>query len=347
MKPATRLGIIGSGRMGKAATEIFSKMDKVVLVNLCSKQLVDKKILKSYENKEIVKDYRNAIEEIDAVYIASPSYLHKEMALYAIKRGKHVLLEKPMALTLEDAQLIVKTGEKNKIVLLPSLPERFNANYQKIKEMLSKKSIGKISSIATYRATKSTIRPSWMWDPKKSGGLIVDLSIHDIDLVNWFVDSKAKKVSAQGNSIIYRKKAKSRKNFIDTANICIQFKNKIIAHVFSSWALPDSFPSWSSVGMKIFGQKGTMDLDTGLRAPLAICSNQNPNPFIQKEKEANKWMYLDFSRADALQKQFNYFIDCVNNNTTKTMPSGKDGLDALKIALLAKKSISKNKTFNL
>lgn len=134
------------------------------------------------------QDYRELIDKEKPDFIIStlPTYLHEEVAIYALERGVHVFSEKPMALTLESCDRMIEAGKKGgKLMIGHAL--RFDPIYIKIKEYIDNETFGKPyrAEFSRYSATPTWTWNNWILDPEKSGGAAIDLHVHDVDLVNW------------------------------------------------------------------------------------------------------------------------------------------------------------------
>ncbi len=134
-------------------------------------------------------DYRSLIdnEDIDFILSTVPTYLHEEVAVYALNRGIHVFSEKPMALSIDSCQNMIDASEKNGKKLMIGQCLRFHPAYALLKEYVDNKTFGRVCRAEFIRYSQ---KPTWTWnnwilDPKLSGGCILDMHIHDVDLINW------------------------------------------------------------------------------------------------------------------------------------------------------------------
>ncbi len=135
------------------------------------------------------QDYKELIEKEKPDFILStlPTYMHEEVAVYALNKGVHVFSEKPMALTEAACENMIKAAKENGKKLMIGQCLRFDPTFEKIKEYIDEKTFGKVYRAEFFRYSQT---PTWTWnnwilDPKQSGGCIIDMHIHDVDVINW------------------------------------------------------------------------------------------------------------------------------------------------------------------
>lgn len=248
-------GVIGCGGIADRRTipgmllsdkaELVAVMDvNMELALKCKEKFGAKYAFESYE--ELL-----GLEEIDAVYIASPVFCHKEQAIKAAKAKKHILLEKPVALTTEEAEEIKSVCEENNVKISIGFLMRFHGYHQKIKEIIEE---GKIGQIVSMRGQFTCWYPEieGAWRQKKSlsgGGALMDMGIHVIDILQYLSGLKATEVAGftQTQTFAYE--------VDDSANIIMKMENGSVAYVDSNFNIPDE----ASVSkLEIYGTKGSI-----------------------------------------------------------------------------------------
>jgi UDP-N-acetylglucosamine 3-dehydrogenase len=333
-----RAGLIGCGRMGSHYAFALQKTKKVTLGGICDPLLTKDRIesfgCQSYADEDSLLSDPN----IDIVIIAVPSDLHRDLCLRSAANGKHVLVEKPMALSLRDAEQMIRSAESNKVRLMVGLVERFNPAYRKIKQVLELSKLGEIISVSVTRKTKSVNRPAWYWDAQRSGGVIVDLAIHDIDLIQWLLNDKVETVYAlsPGPQV---------SGVLDTAMLLLRFREGPIASLDVSWRLDPSYPFWGNIRMEILGEQGMVVADSGLLQPLYLAAESAPASFIHTQQDL-KWAGVDIMREDVIQSMLEVFAESIVQDTPLEA-SGYDGLKALEIALSAMESLARKGPINM
>ena len=334
--------VVGVGRIGKQYVHLLKKGVKgAFLAGVC---LADHE-----EGKRAAREfdchcyfdpeaYLND-DRVAAIIVASPSDTHEEIAVKALKAGKHVIVEKPMALTLTGAQNIIRTAHEQGCKLMVSFPERFNPVYQKIKELVASGFLGDVISMTSKRRTKSNYRPTWYWQENRSGGVIWDLACHDVDLFRWILNKEIDSVSAMA------KKAMNNKQVIDNAFISLDISGNTIGHIEASWMLPDNFPSWGDIQLEVLGTKGLIVSDTGKNQHINICAKGASTTFIHPT-DYNYWSAVDITRDVILKDMLESFVNAVLGRAPLPI-TGEDGLRAVEVAAAASESIKLRRTIDI
>src|SRR3954452_24275721 len=133
--------------------------------------------------------------DVDAVDVCLPTPLHREWAEAALGAGKHVFLEKPIALTLEDADAIVAAAGRSDRFLMVGLVLRFWPEYVELQRRVAAQELGRPIAVSTHRLSPPADWNTWMQDPAQSGGVAVDLLIHDFDQLNWLLGTPRRVVA--------------------------------------------------------------------------------------------------------------------------------------------------------
>lgn len=192
-----------------------------------------------------------AIEEIQAVYIASPVFCHKEQAVAAAKAKKHILLEKPMALTSEESEEIAAVCRQEGVKLGVGLMMRFHSYHQEMKKVIDQ---GKLGDIVSMRAQLTCWYPdipgNWRQNKELSGGgALMDMGIHCIDLLQYISGLQAKEVTGFAGTQTFQYNAD------DSAAIVMKMENGALAMVDANFNIPDAA---ARCRMEIYGTKGSI-----------------------------------------------------------------------------------------
>ena len=182
-----RVGLIGIGGMGGCHYGNYKDVKGATLVAVCDVRADMAKEKTEGTGLPIYTDYKEMIEKesLDMVDICTPSYMHKEMAIYCLSKGLHVLCEKPMTLNKEDAEEVVKAANATDKFFMAAHVVRFMAPYAYLREVIKSGELGRLLRLDMKRISSIPIWSweDWMRDEKRSGGVATDLSIHDIDFV--------------------------------------------------------------------------------------------------------------------------------------------------------------------
>jgi myo-inositol 2-dehydrogenase/D-chiro-inositol 1-dehydrogenase/scyllo-inositol 2-dehydrogenase (NAD+) len=222
--PRIRFCVIGAGRAGLIhARNIACRIGAAELAALCDADA--NSLNKAGDELEVatrLTDYRAAVtrDDIDAVVIVTPTFLHCEIACLAAQHGKHVFLEKPMALTVAECRRINAAMERAGVKLQIGFMRRFDEGFQRAREVIAAGEMGRVLII------KSTGRGpggpgAWMYDLRKSNGIIAEVNSHDIDTLRWLTGMELQRVYAQGRNFNCPDARKDWPDFYD--NVLAQF----------------------------------------------------------------------------------------------------------------------------
>jgi predicted dehydrogenase len=198
-----------------------------------------------------------AAADVDVVVVASPTYLHADHAVMAARTGKHVFCEKPLARTLEQARAIVRACDDAGVRLAVGHVVRYFPEYVRTHEIIAAGGLGRIGLATLTRGSFSvaTARP-WYQDPERSGGVILDLMLHDLDVLRWWFGEPER---------VYGKRLTGRAGPLDYALATLRWRDGPIVHVEASWAEHDGFRT----AFEVRGERGMLVHDSGASSPVA------------------------------------------------------------------------------
>src|SRR5437763_10169066 len=216
-----RLGVIGVGIMGSNHARVLADLSGVKVVGIADPTASHRALLAQIVGCAVCDDVEELLElGIDAAIIAAPTHLHHDIALTCIKRGVHALVEKPIASNVEEGRAIVAAAERAGVTLMVGHVERFNPAVQAIKEAIKGEDILSISI--------TRVGP---FPPRMSNvGVVIDLAVHDIDLIRWFTDSEITEVQPQLSSV--------RAEREDIALLPFRTASGVLAHINTNWITP-------------------------------------------------------------------------------------------------------------
>ncbi|GLI51902.1 oxidoreductase [Tepidanaerobacter syntrophicus] len=323
-----KFGIIGCGRISaKHVDAIINNKDEAELVavyDIVKELAIDRK--NQYESKiknsnvKVYADYEEFLNDknIDVVTIASISGYHANQAINCLNHDKHVLIEKPMVLSIEDADKIIKLGkEKNKKVCV-SHQNRFIPAVQRLRRAVEEGRFGKIvhGSARTLWARDDDYysQASWRGTKELDGGTLMNQCIHNIDLLQWMMGGEVERISSETDTFIRDIETE------DFGAVLIRFKNKAIGVVEGSVCV---YPKNLEETLSIFGEKGTVVIKNG---HIEIWNFADKKDYDSTElDEANLGhtpLYKDF-------------IDAINNNR-EPLVNGEEGKKVVEIILRAR-----------
>jgi len=315
-------GVIGAGGIANKKTiPAINKAKNARLEALMvrdlerAKRLADKHGAKKYYDnmRELLKD-----KEIDAVYIATPVYLHCEHTLQAAEQGKHILCEKPMAMTVEECRKMIDACKANGVKLMIGFMMRFHSSHQKIKELLDKEVLGRIIEVrAQLHLWYPDAVGSWRQDPRLGGGgSLMDVGTHCLDLLRFFVGEPVK-IMAMVDTIAFSYPVE------DTATLIVKFENRVQGIVDACFDIPHRENL-----LELYGTEGT------ILAFRTIGPFENPEVRLITAEGVKE---LNIPYVDRYKAEIEHFDECIENNLEPSI-SGKDGLRNIQLIMAAYES---------
>lgn len=323
MKNKIKTGVIGVGHLGQHHTKHYAKIKTAQLVGVYDTDAKQSKKIAKKFNTKAYSSLDKMLDEVDGVSIVTPTKYHAKIAEICILRGKHVFIEKPISKTIKEADNIIALAKKHKVTLQVGHIERFNPALTPLNQFRVQPKYIEVQRLAPYMIRGTDIP------------VVLDLMIHDIDLVLSFINSPVKKIDASGVSIMT--------NSIDIANARIHFENGAVANITSSRVAKDKVRK-----IKIFQQNLyiTIDflisqmevyrvMDKKEKGPLGIISA----PIESKGKQRHiVYEKPKIEKQDALQMELINFIESIQKKA-KTIVDGVAGREALRVALQIQQKI--------
>jgi UDP-N-acetylglucosamine 3-dehydrogenase len=216
-----RVGVVGVGVMGSNHARVLAEMAGVELVGVADPDRGQRDVVSRTLGCPAFADLEGLLERgVDAVTIAAPTHLHHDLALECISRGIHLLVEKPIAPSVEEGRTIVAAARRAGVTLMVGHVERFNPAVESIKRAIKNQDI---LSIAITR-----VGP---FPPRMSNvGVVIDLAVHDIDLIRWFTDSEIAEIQPQLSSAVAERE--------DIALLQFRTASGVLAHINTNWLTP-------------------------------------------------------------------------------------------------------------
>ena len=311
------VGVIGVGHLGQHHTKHYSHLKDVNLVGVFD---VDQKRCKEIANKFNTKPFeslKSLLKKTDALSIVTPTSHHKNVAEDCIKNGKHVFIEKPITETIKEADWLLELSEKNKTLIQVGHIERLNPALIPLSEFDINPKFIEVQRLAPYMSRGTDVP------------VVLDLMIHDIDLVLAFVKSPVKHIHASGVSIMT--------DSVDMANARIRFENGTVASITSSRVAKDRVRK-----IKVFQQDLyiTIDFLIGLTEVYRVMDANESDPAaimsapIESDGKHRQIFYEKptIKKHDALKMELQNFIESVKGKATPIV-SGRDGRNALDVAI--------------
>lgn len=345
-----KIGVIGAGDWGLHHMNAARQLEAEGLVKLAgiaagSQETIDR--VASVYKIPGYTDYRAMIaqEELDAVTVATPDHLHREITIFAVEKGLHVLVEKPMDLTIAGCQEIIAATEKAGVLLMVDFHKRYDPYVLRIRELITQGKIGEPQYIYAYMEDRIDIPAGTKWAAESSPFWF--LGTHKVDLLRFILNKEVTDVFARGHA---GKLTKMGIDTLDSVNVSLGFSGGVSATVHTSWILPESFESVVNQGIRIIGSEGIIEVDTQDRG-FRIWDTKKPTTH-------NLLAHFTYQGGSGRKLESGYYVDGIlefyrNVHFLKTggkladfdfsaIPSGIDGLKATEIGFAVEKSL-KNK----
>ena len=320
--------IIGLGRIGKIHLGNLQAIDEVEIVGICdptdeAKVFSNKAGLTFYQ-----KDFTDVAGEIqaDAIVICSPTDTHANYVSIAAKKGIDVFCEKPLDLSLKKVKQVLKTVNESKIKLMLGFNRRFDSEFQSVKEKIVN---GHIGDIHTIKITSRDPSPPPINYIKSSGGMFLDMTIHDFDMIRYLTNKEIVEVYAKGDALVNPEIAKA--GDIDTAIINLTFEDGSMAVIDNCRKAVYGYDQ----RVEVFGSKGMVQSKNKFDKYTLTYSENGVTSALPQHFFLERY-------ADAYKKEIDHFIDCIRHKKTPEV-SGFDGLMSLVLGLCAKESLNCNK----
>jgi predicted dehydrogenase len=300
-----RVAVIGCGYLGKFHAEKYAAMDDVTLAGVAD---VSKDAAESVATRlgtVAYTDYRKLLGAVDAVSIVVPTVDHCRVGLDFLENGADIMMEKPMTATLAEADRLLDLAEKkNKIIQVGHL-ERFNPAVHPLKEIVDRPRLIEAQRLSIYKERGTDV------------SVVLDLMIHDIDIILNLVGSEIVDIRAAGMAII--------SDHVDIASARLEFENGCVATITAS-----RISNRSERRLRVFQKGAYISLDFANCGITVVTKNETgsgngPVPGMDTRQ-------LSFEKWDALEQELKSFVDCVRSRRTPVV-SGREGRRALRTAL--------------
>jgi len=316
-----RVGILGIGRMGQYHLNILRNLAEVQVVGIYD---IDQEKLDDLSYRFDVARYDNfkkLLKKCDAVFIATPSTTHYKFAKECLEMDKHILLEKPMTTNLEEARELVQIAKKKGLILQVGHVERFNGAIQQLKKI-------------TINPLHLDCRRMSPYDPRVSDvGVIMDLMIHDIDILLNLLDDQVVEISALGSPVF--------SNFEDIASVQLSFENGCSAHILASRTSQKKIRELYVIQKDsfIYLDYDNQDIEIHRMAKNAYLLTPEEIKYSQESFVE----HLSIQKENPLRLEILHFLDCIKGKS-KPFVANRIDIKALEISLKAIKMIENKNT---
>lgn len=321
------VGVIGGGLAAQGHIKVYQQEEDVRVAAIAEpNDGLRAKITNLYPDSRITADYSEILKDasINLIDICVPHFLHYPITMEAFKAGKNVIVEKPIALNLTEADKMIKESKRTGCRFFVALNQRFLPVHQKVKKLLEDGEIG-----SPFFALAICIGDEFqrMSDPhhwkgtwnKAGGGALADTGTHLVDLMHYFF-GEAIAVTATSK----RLRVSDEKKADDTSTVTIEFKSGVLAEVVVTYAATSD--KWSEK-KHIYGNSGSLHVDNDAENPLCLVRDKNDPRIIHIEHDPNWWEY-------SVRKEIRHFLGCIRNDR-EPLVSPEDARRVLETITLA------------
>jgi predicted dehydrogenase len=327
-----KVGIAGTGHLGKLHAKMFTSIPECRLAGVFDVNQLTSKTASEEFGTESFSNLQDLLKQVDAVSIAATTIAHYDLAKECIMAGKHVFIEKPITTTISQAEEIVQLAAERNLNLQVGHIERFNPALVSLEQYILEPMFIQTDRLAQFNPRGTDV------------AVVLDLMIHDIDIILSLIKSKVKQIDASGVAVV--------SDSLDIANARIQFENGAVANVTASRISQKKMRK-----MRIFQRDNYISLDfiTGLSevyrlVPIDQDTGITTLSFgeigIGNKKRRVIYEQPEIKEQNALQYELQLFVDSVIHKT-KPVVSGEDGLRALQVAEMILQKIEESQKTNL
>jgi myo-inositol 2-dehydrogenase/D-chiro-inositol 1-dehydrogenase len=332
--PKTKVALLGAGFIAEIHIESYQRFvpDAEVVAVYTRDAGRAEAFAKKHYIARAFSDYEKAITEsgCDVVDICLPNFLHARTALAALNAGKHVIIEKPLAMTLEEADAMIAAARAQKRLLMYAEELCFAPKYERVRKLVAEGAVGDIYMLK--QAEKhSGPHSDWFYDINQSGGgVLMDMGCHGLAWFRWMLGGapKIKTVYAQMNTIFHKNRTQGEDNTITI----VEFENGVIGVAENSWAKHGGMDDH----IEVYGTGGVSYADLFLGNSARTYSEKGYGYAMEKAGSTKGWTYTIFEEAfnQGYPQELQHFIRCVREGE-KPLVTAEDGRAVLEMMYAA------------
>ncbi len=326
-----KVGIIGSGFIAEHHCFSYSQLPYVEIVGLSSLKSEEAKELRNkYKIQgEIYKNYENLLKmDCDAISVCVPNYLHPIITIDILNSGKHAFVEKPLARSVEEGKQMLDTEKSSNRHIFYCENNIYAPSFSKVKEIIEDGALGQIY-MGRGKEQHSGPHSSWFYKKKEAGGgALLDLGVHDVACLNWYLGSEVREVFCQTKII-----QKDREKFgicevEDNAMGILYFNNDAMISIEESWTAPGGY----DMRFELYGTEGQIKVAPTFSNILSVYSEKGYGYAVEKVGTTKGWTYPVPSETWSFgyPQEIQYFLECIVKKE-KPLTDGSFGLKILNI----------------
>jgi myo-inositol 2-dehydrogenase / D-chiro-inositol 1-dehydrogenase len=341
----TKIAILGAGFISEIHLESYHRFipeAEVVAVYARNPQKA-KEFAAKHEIAKSYADVDTLIKESDCeiVDICLPNFLHADACIRAAKAGKHIIIEKPLAVTLEEADAMIDACRKANVKLMYAEELCFAPKYERVRHLVKEGAVGDVYMLKQSEK-HSGPHTDWFYDVDLAGGgVLMDMGCHAMEWFRWMLgNAKAKSVYASMSTVYHKDRTKGEDNSV----VIIEFENGVTAVAENSWAKHGGMDDRSEV----HGTGGVIYADLFMGNSAISYSKHGYGYAMEKADTTVGWSFTVFEEVfnQGYPHELKHFVDCVRNNK-QPLVTGEDGRVVLEILYAAYASAGQGKKIML
>lgn len=324
-----RVGIAGAGTMGEVHAAAWRRTEAELVGCVSAHRAQSENLARRYDMTAYA-NYEELINNVDVVDICTPTQLHRSMVIEAAAAGKHVICEKPVALAVPDAQTMIDACAAAGVRFFVGMVVRFFPQYRLAKQLVAEGRIGRLAILRLKRVAyvPTKLVDNWYIDETRSGGMVVDLMIHDFDYARWLAGEAER---------VFARRGQGSSGPAQYVQAIIRFKSGALGLVEGGWAYP---PGVFRTALDLSGSDGLIEWNSDQPLPI-----ENHFPPAQSTVDSVGLPVANLSE-DPYTIQIRHAYEAIRTNSQFEVTAA-DALEALRIGLAVRDSLTTGKAVAL
>jgi predicted dehydrogenase len=319
-----RIGVIGAGGFGLFALQQFAQVDGVSLIGMAGTHRPAALAVAQRFGIPDVEDVDVLIarDDIDLVYIATPPFLHFEQGMKALQSGKHVISEKPLALSVEEAAEMVAVAREKDLVLVANLMQRYNPLYRKVADLINSEVLGKVlhGYFENYASDEGLGPDHWFWDRSKSGGVFLEHGVHFFDMFEGWL--------GPGDVVSAQRTLRPGTDLEEQVNCTVRYQSGVLVNIYHGFTQPSrldrqefrlafelgevTLRGWVPTTVHVYGvaderaTRSLMDLFGGARLDVFETYSGRDRMLTSRHQQRDVYQRIDIRWGDEVRKMHRY-----------------------------------------
>ena len=325
------VGIIGSGGWGAMHARTYTSTPGVALVGIADIDAARARALAEPYGAQAYADYRDLLadDRVQAVSVVTPDFAHTEIILAAAQAGKHILAEKPLAMTVPECEQIIDAAQAAGVKLMVDFHARWAPHFYKVYEAVRNGEIGEAQHVY-FRLSDRIFVPTEMLSWAGKSTVMWFIGSHSIDTVRWLLDDEVRRVYAVSRSRVLKDMG------IDTPDyyqVTLEFRKGATAVIENSWIMPNTMPNIIDLKCELVGSKGALYVDASHHRTVekyTLDEASYPDILVMPSVYGRQQGFA----AESIR----HFVACVRDDD-ELLVTGQDGLEVTKVICAVEESV--------